>query len=124
MFEAATTEFPFVEALPKREQSKVAEAIDLVRQIRDATERCGVLVPVMLAAKYLHVSRTRIDQMVTDGRLRRVAVDGHVFITEDSLVELAKLERERGKPLKVPRTVREAWRLAREYAAESRTERK
>lgn len=100
--EAAILEFPFVEAPPtKKAQSRLSKAWDLLNRMREATAKEGALVPVILVAKCFDLSRTRIDEICRDGRLRRVEVDGHVFITEDSIVSFAKVERKNGRPLKL-----------------------
>jgi len=113
--------------MAKREKSKLAKVWDLVKQLRAATEEEGALIPVMLAAKCLDLSRTRIDDICRDGRLRRVTVDGHVFITEKSIVEFAKVERKNGRPLgrfldasagDFKTAAGAAWSAAREVAVE------
>jgi hypothetical protein len=119
------SEFPFVEALPKREKSKLVKAWELLGHLREATEREGALVPVMLGAKCLDLSRTRIDSICADGRLRRVEVDGHIFITESSIVEFAKTERKNGRPLTTSSpTMRECHAMARELVQASQGKQK
>lgn len=98
MFDAAITEFPFVDALPKREKSRLARTWELIRVMSAVTEKEGQLVPVMLAAKCLGYSRSSVDDAVLNGHLKRVDIDGHVFITENSIVEFAKKERRMGRP--------------------------
>jgi hypothetical protein len=111
MFEAAINEFPFVEGMPKREKSKVAKIWELFAFMKSVSQTEGELVPLTMACKLLDVSRSRIDQFVQDGRLKRVEFDGHVFITENSLVELAKVERVNGRPAK-KLTVKELWKAS------------
>jgi hypothetical protein len=109
MFDAAISEFPFVEALPKREKSKLARVWDMLKEMKAAVDAEGQLVPVNLTCKLLDVSRTRIDQFCAAGRLRRVTIGDHVFITEKSIVECARDERKSGRPLNVPTTAKETW---------------
>lgn len=118
MFEAAATEFSFVEALPKREKSRLVKCWEFAKEIARISDTEGDLLPVSFACKLLDVSRSRIDQFVTDGRLKRFDVDGHVFITSNSIVECAKIERKHGRPFKVP-TVAEVWKASRETAREN-----
>ena len=113
MFNAAIAEFPFVEALPKREKSELSRVWDLLSEMKAATDREGQLVPVNLTCQLLDVGRTRIDQFCAAGRLRRVVVAGHVFITEKSIVECARDERKSGRPLNIPTSAKEAWKRAR-----------
>jgi len=118
MFDATATEFPFVEALPKREKSKLAKVWEMLAEFSDAQKREGALVPVMLAARVLDLSRTRIDQICEDGRLRRVVVDGHVFISEASILSFARSCRVHGRPRKASFTFREALESSREMVKE------
>ncbi len=117
MFEAAICECPFVEGLPKREKSKLARAWELVATVNAVAKAEGYPYPLMLAAKCLGVSRTRIDELVGEGRLKRVEIDGHVFITENSLVEFAKRERKNGRPvaaeIAVDKGAKAVWQMSR-----------
>jgi hypothetical protein len=83
----------------------------------------GNLIPLTLAAKCLDLSRSRVDDLVRDGRLKRVDIDGHVFLTENSIVECAKIERKNGRPpknLDRGATIKGAWEMARELVQEAR----
>ncbi len=93
----AVTEFPFVQKLPARKQSAVSKAWDVLRRLQATNLEEGGLLPVMVAAKALNVSRTRIDQLVGEGRLRRVEVEGHVFIGGRSVAQFAWDERKQGR---------------------------
>lgn len=115
MFEAAVAEFPFVETLPRSEKSKVARVWDLLHVMAAVTKVEGQLVPVMLAAKLLDYTRSSIDNQVEAGRLKRVDIDGHVFITENSIVAFAKEERKMGRPRKVPSN-KEVWAASVDFA--------
>lgn len=115
---AEALEFPFTAAMPKPEKSKLAKCWALLQRMNEISKTEGDLVPLMLGAKCLGLSRSRIDQLVADGRLRRYTIDNHVFLTENSIVEFAKLERKEGRPLKVPETFGQAVALAKEHVAE------
>lgn len=88
-------------------------AWDLFNRMSEIQKREGMLVPVMLAAKVLNVSRTRIDQLVEAGSLNRIEVDGHVFLTENSVVAFAKTERKAGRPSKPSFTLSDAMDAAK-----------
>lgn len=118
MFEAEAIEFPFCSALPKKEKSKLAKCWELLQHLSDAQAKDGALVPVMLAAKCLDVSRTRIDQLCSADLLKRVDVDGHVFVTEASIVGFARQERKTGRPCKIPTTVRECLKAGRDIVSQ------
>src|SRR5262245_9632595 len=120
MFEAQALEFPFTASMPKREKSRLVKCWELLQKMNKISETEGSLIPLMLGAKCLGLSRSRIDVLVDQGRLVRHDIDGHVFLTENSLVEFAKLERKNGRPLKVVSTWSEAYQASREAVAESR----
>jgi len=105
-------EFAFVSALPKREKSKLAKVWDTFNELRAAMASKGDLVPATMAAKCLDISRQRVWELMQAGKLDRVEVDGHVFVTADSVVALAKSERKAGRPFKTPTNYREAWKVS------------
>jgi len=98
----AITEFPFVEAMPKREKSRIAKLWDEFSQMREAMQKAGGLVPPVMAAELAGVSHQRIWQLVEAGKLERVEFCGRGFITGDSFEAWAKSERKNGRPLKEP----------------------
>ena len=107
-------EFPFVEGLPKREKSKLAKIVDRFNELRAVVDQKGMLVPQNFAAKIVGVSKQRIDELCKQGRLERVYIDTHAFITESSLIEWGQSERKSGRPLKLPESKREIWKMARD----------
>lgn len=123
MFEAQASEFPFMADLPQREKSRVEKAMDVARALTALQEKVGPIIPAGLASKCLNISRQRFHQLVEEGRLKTVQVEGHHYISEADLLEFLKLERKSGRPFKAP-TIREAWKQAREWVAEERAERK
>jgi hypothetical protein len=118
MFEAAATEFPFVEDLTKREKSKVLSFWDQLKAFKKVVDREGNLLPLKFAAKLLSVSPQRVDQLVEEGRIKRVEFAGHVYVTENSLLEFAKLERRNGRPPVTMPRAGEIFRAARETVRE------
>lgn len=92
------SEFPFVQQLKPRQRSKVESAWDTLRRLQAANLEAGGLLPVMVAAKALNLSRTRIDELMADGRLERIEVEGHVFIGGRSVAEFAWKDRRNGRP--------------------------
>lgn len=113
MEDVAGVEFPFVQSLPKREKSKLAKVWDLFNEARRISQEKGLLVPATLAATLCDVSRNRIYELMQDGRLDRIELNGHVFVTEQSLVAWAATERKAGRPVKQTLDrdiVRAAWR--------------
>lgn len=118
MFEAEALEFPFTATMPKREKSRLVKCWELLQRMKQISATEGDLVPLMMGAKLLGLSRSRVDDLVRDGRLKRYDIDGHVFLTENSIVECAKVERKHGRPFKVPATTSECWKASMEYARE------
>jgi hypothetical protein len=101
MLQAAITEFPFVEALPKRERSKFSKLWDHLTEVREVVAQKGALVPQHMVADLLDVSRQRICALVDEGRFDSVEVHGVRYITADSVEVFAKQERSKcGRPRK------------------------
>jgi hypothetical protein len=109
MFDAVITEFPFVETLPKREKSKLAKLWDHLAEVRSVTAEKGPIIPQVMAADLLSLSRSRIGQFVDEGRLEAVEIHGVRYVTADSVEAYAKVERLNGRPLK-QLTKRQMWR--------------
>jgi hypothetical protein len=100
MFEATQADFPYVDELPKREQKRVLGVWDRISMMNDVWQEHGGLVPVIVAAKCLNVSRSRLDDFAREGRLVRVELEGHVYVSRNSLTEFARIERANGRPVK------------------------
>lgn len=111
----AIGEFPFVEQLPKREKSKVAKLWDVLAEASALTEEKGMLLPSRFAAKLLGISQARVDQLMDAGKLERVELDGHPFVTENSVVAFAKTERKAGRPVKAPKTFSETYAVSKAF---------
>lgn len=94
----ATLDFPFVQELPKREKSKLANLWEALKEANAATREHGALVPTGFAAELLGVSRTRVDQLLEAGKLTAVVVHKTRFVSENSLVAWAKAEHITGRP--------------------------
>lgn len=100
--EAQTLEFAWMRDLPKREKSKVAKAVDLVKEFTELQRQHGALVPASMVASVLNLSRERVRQFIDDGRLPAVNFRGSWYVGEDDLKEFAKQERKTGRPPKAP----------------------
>lgn len=112
--ETTLNEFPFVESLPKREKSKLRKLWDELETLRQTSAEKGPLLPVSFVASLSGVSKQRVHQLMESGQLERVEVNGHPFVTENSLVGWVKSERKSGRPPKVPESVGEVvkWAMA------------
>lgn len=99
MFETEVLEFPFVSDLPKREKSRLQKLWDRFAEVRRITDRKGTLLPYSAAAALLGVSRQRIAEYASDGRLEKIVFHGHPMVCENDLIELARTERKAGRPL-------------------------
>lgn len=118
MFKAAELEFPWVNELPKREKSRLAKAWDRLKAFSDATKEAGALVPVSFAASILGVSDQRVRDLVNDGILEGIRLEGHLFISERSIVTWAKTERKAGRPPKVLEGSLQIWKASHAAAKE------
>lgn len=108
MFEAEATDFPFVAELPKREKSKMVKVWDNFRELARISQSEGMLLPQVMAAKVLGVSRGRVFQLVESGQLKFVDVFGERMVTENSILAHMKTERKAGRP---PKLMKDAERL-------------
>lgn len=102
MQEIAAREFPFVEAMPKREKSRTLKKWDVLMEFIGQVKQHGALIPTAAAADVLGVSRQRVDDVIRDGRLVAIKFGNHLYITEASLMQFAGTERKAGRPCKVP----------------------
>lgn len=117
MFEAQTMDFPFVAEMPKRERSKVATLWDRFNQLKAITEEKGMLLPPAFCAQLLGVSRQRIYVLMDEGRLEKIEVDSHTFVTEASFIEWCKAEHKNGRPTKLQNaTFGDCVRMGRQLA--------
>lgn len=116
MHQAAITEFPFVDEMPKGEKSKLAKIWDQFQALSDAQKEHGILLPPAFVASMLGVSRQRISEVCKDGRLVVVQVGGRPFVTEHSVIDYAKAERKVGRPLNIPTTNKEIFKRAMDTA--------
>jgi len=101
VIDTAFNDFPFMESLPKREKSKLAKMWDSFKELAEIQKEHGYPVPRTAAAILLEITPQRIDQLVESGKLIAVKFHGHVYVTENSLLELARSDRKSGRPLKV-----------------------
>ena len=93
-------EFPFVQELPKREASKAMGVIEHYRELQRISQDEGMLIPQSYAAKVLRVHRSRVFQLVEDGRLKVVEVNGERYVTGNSVDAHLRSERKTGRPAK------------------------
>lgn len=100
MFEATITEFPFTAELPRREKSQVRGLWERFSDFADLAEVKGLPVPPVIAARLLGISNQRVHQLMSAGGLERVVFEGHPFVTENSILALARSERKSGRPFK------------------------
>jgi len=120
MAQIKALEFPFVNALPKREKSKWRKAWDYFQELSRITSEKGILVPLSFGAEVIGVSRQRVDELVDDGRIEVVEVHGKRFVTETSVIEYCRSERKVGRPTKADSmTKREAWKAAQRIVKDS-----
>lgn len=109
MFEASINEFPFVAELPKREKSKLATVWDRFKALSAVSKEAGCLVPPVFVASVLGISKQRVYQLGETGKLEVIRLEGQVFVTERSIIALARSERKSGRPFRTPETNREMW---------------
>lgn len=119
VIDIAVPEFSFVASLPESRKTRLEVLKDVFGKIDRATREHGALVPPALVAGVLGVSRQRVMELVEAGRLVRVEIDGHPFITENSVVAHARDERKAGRPVKtrsLAGQIKLSVQLGREFA--------
>ena len=122
MIEASVNEFPFVQGLAKREKTKLENLWEVLKQAKEIADEKGMLLPSRFAAGLLGVSQQRVSQLMESGKLERVDLRGHPFVTESSVVDYAMSERKAGRPCKIideaaeKGTARAAWNFAKEVS--------
>jgi len=102
MSETATCEFPFVQSMPIRQKSKLARLWDHLATVKRVTDEKGPIVPQHLVSELLNLSKQRIAQILDDGRLEAVEVNGVRYVTVKSVEVFAQMERKTGRPVKDP----------------------
>jgi hypothetical protein len=122
MNEAGVNEFPFVQGLAKREKGKLENLWEVLKRAKEIAEEKGMLLPARFAAKLLGVSQQRVGQLMDSGKLERVELNGHPFVTESSVTDYAMSERKAGRPVKIideaaeKGTTRAAWNFGKEVS--------
>lgn len=120
MFEADAIEFPFLADVPKA-PSKLQRVLEVSKKLSKAIDVHGDLVPRDIVAKVVGISRQRVHQLVEEGKITQVDIDGYLFVTQASLVEWVKEERKGGRPPKIRgETLGDAWKAAVEITEEQR----
>ena len=87
-----------MEILPKREKSRIRKLWDELENMRQITAQKGPLLPYKFAAELCGVSGQRVRDLVEESTLESVAIGGHPFVTEASLVAWASSPRKAGRP--------------------------
>jgi hypothetical protein len=85
----------------------------VLRQLLEAFETHGALVPVGATARALDVHRSRVYQLIEAGKLATVELDGSVFIVVASLELYLTEGRKSGRPRKMDTTAATIGRLVR-----------
>lgn len=98
----AAKEFPFVEALPKREAKRALTLWEAFKEFLARCEEHGPLIQPSLAAELLGVSKQRVGQLMDDGRFQIIEDPrGTRLITGKSFVDFCHQERKSGRPTKL-----------------------
>lgn len=112
----AVLDFPFVEALPKREKSRFAKLWDHLREVRAVQSKVGEVIPQGFVADLLGLSTQRIGQFLDEGRLEGVSIHGRRYVTVRSIEQFAQVERKNGRPVKGAVSNKDVWKAAQRAA--------
>lgn len=86
--------FPeMLKGLPKREKTRWEQ----LREMQALTREKGALLPQIMAAEVLDVSKQRVSQLVQDGRLPVHDFFGRKWVCELDLLTFAKGDRSPGR---------------------------
>jgi hypothetical protein len=95
---ATMGEFKFMADMPKT--AKALSVQDQFAAFKASIDKNGFPVPKVVAAKLADVTRARIGGLIKEGKLDVIELDGHSFVTENSLVAYMRSERKAGRPSK------------------------
>lgn len=93
-------EFPFVAEMPKREKSKYAQFKERFAAYKAFIDENGSVVPVAVAGKLAGVCGQRIRDLIEEDRIKSCKFEGHIYVTEDTLLDYMATERKAGRPSK------------------------
>ena len=96
-----------------RRLKHVKNLLQMIVGFREMTSREGGLMPFATAAKFLGVSRQRVNELVAEGTLKPVEFAGRKWLSANQIEEFIKLDREAGRPWHKP-SVKEMWKMSRE----------
>jgi len=98
MTDTLTMPFPFLAEVPKRERPAIMDGWAELEEFQEMVRQNGAAIPATFAAKLLNVSKQRVYELIETGRLQRIELGGHGFVTADSLVAWGKAEHKVGRP--------------------------
>jgi len=98
MTDTLTMPFPFLAEVPKRERPAIMDGWAELEEFQEMVRQDGAAIPVTFAAKLLNVSKQRVYELMATGRLQKIELGGHGYVTADSLVAWGKAERKVGRP--------------------------
>jgi len=122
MADIVLPEFPFVKELPFRSGRRARSPSCGTDEIAAVEQRKGKLIQVSFAADLMSVHRSRVHQLMDVGKLEKVEVNGHPYVTVQSVVAYCETERKAGRPPKVtiprgPKALfKTAFHMAQEHA--------
>ena len=100
-----------------RRLKHLAHLLEMIGGFREKCTQDGGLMPFATAAKFLGVSKQRVNDLVAEGTLKPVEFAGKKWLSANQIEEFIKLKREPGRPWNKP-SVKEQWKMSREGARE------
>lgn len=85
-----TSEFAFMDGLPKREKTHRMKLLDVLAELEARSKIKGPVVPQSLAAEIIGVSRQRVAQFIDEGRIDAFTLNGSRFVFVRSLHDFLK----------------------------------
>jgi hypothetical protein len=85
-----TSEFAFMDGLPKREKNHRMKLLDVLTELEARAKSKGPVVPQSLAAEIIGVSRQRVGALIEAGRIEAFTLNGSRFVFVRSLHDFLK----------------------------------
>jgi len=100
--------------IPADEPKKVRTKWQELQEMAEVADANGGLVPPVVAASLLDVSRQRVYELMKDARFRSYVFFGVTYVPVDDVVAFVNSERKSGRPVaEPPKSLRESIRRVR-----------
>ena len=96
MTDIQASEFPFVKDIPKRDKTRLERFLEVLAVAREK----GPVWSIQVCARVAQISNQRVHELMRNGQIESVEVDGHPLIVESSFLAWLKVDNKGGRPRK------------------------